>query len=235
MSDNSLLPPVSLLLLNGGIGKRVELDTPKQFYEIHGHPIMAYAIIAATKIPEIREIVVNAPKGFEERTQSILENYCGGIPSKVVKGGRSRQSSVRKLVDVASHECILLHETARPMISAGTYRTLLEHEAENVGYFADIPFSMCRLDPVTQTVQKNVRRNRVFNIQLPQKFNRATLLKGHLAAKANKKQFTEDAMLVHKMTKAKVHALPGDPRNIKVTTPKDLVIAEQLMNRRNTV
>jgi len=49
-----------------------------------------------------------------------------------------------------------------------------------------------------------------------------------LAAKANKKQFTEDAMLVHKMTKAKVHALPGDPRNIKVTTPKDLVIAEQL-------
>jgi len=62
---------------------------------------------------------VNAPKGFEERTQSILENYCGGIPSKVVKGGRSRQSSVRKLVDVASHECILLHETARPMISAG--------------------------------------------------------------------------------------------------------------------
>jgi 2-C-methyl-D-erythritol 4-phosphate cytidylyltransferase len=51
-----------------------------------------------------------------------------------------------------------------------------------------------------------------------------------LAAKQKKKSFTEDAVLVHKMSKATVHALPGDQRNIKVTSPKDLVLVSQLMS-----
>ena len=223
--------PASLLLLNGGVGSRVQLDTPKQFYEIRGHPIMAYVLIAATFVEAIKEIVINAPKGFEGRTQSILEHYCPNIPSKLVKAGTSRQSSTRKLVQAASYECVLVHETARPLISAETYQTLLDHKEPNAGYFADIPFSMCRLDLETQTIRKNVRRDKVFNIQLPQKFKRATLLKAHEAAKLKKKKFTEDAVLVHKMVGEQFHAVPGDQRNIKVTTAKDLVIASQLMDK----
>lgn len=232
MNKNIPLRPVSLLLLNGGIGTRVELGSPKQFYEIHGHPMMAYAIIAATRVEAIQEIVVNAPAGFAERTQSILEHYCAGIPTKLVEGAPSRQNSTYKLVEAASHDRILLHETARPIISAETYQELLDHAEENVGYFTDIPFSMCRLDPKTQTIRKNVRRDRVFNIQLPQKFDRSTLLAAHKAAKAAKRLFTEDAVLVHKMADVLFHALPGDQRNIKVTTAKDLKIASQLMNER---
>lgn len=229
MTVQSNHSPASLLLLNGGVGSRIKHSEPKQFYEIHGHPIMAYTIIAATRIDAITEIVLNAPKGYEERTREILEHYAGGKPTKIVEGGKSRQDSTRILVQAASNPRVILHETARPMVTAQMYQALLDHEGDNAGYFDDIPFSMCRIDQKTQTVKKNVRREKVFNIQLPQKFDRETLLKAHAAAQDAGKTFTEDAVLVHKMTDAPVHALSGDSRNIKVTTPKDLVIASQLM------
>ena len=164
----------SLLLLNGGVGQRTELDHPKQFFQVGGHPIMAYAIIAALKLPAIKEIIINAPKGYEERTKEIMNNYVSNLPFKIVPGGRSRQSSARKLAEAAQYDQVLVHETARPVIAEATYNDLLMHEEDNVGYFVDIPFSMCRLDPDTNTLSKNVRRDRVFNIQLPQTFNRTT-------------------------------------------------------------
>jgi len=77
---------------------------------------------------------------------------------------------------------------------------------------------------------ENVPRDRVFNIQLPQKFDRTTLISAHEKALTANQTFTEDAVMVHEMTDASVHALDGDPRNIKVTTPSDVVIVSQLMN-----
>lgn len=229
MKKSSTDKPVSLLLLNGGIGKRAAHDEPKQFYELHGHPMMAYAIIAATKVPQIQEIVINAPKGYAERTKQILQNYAGGIAVKVTECGTTRQKSSFILAEAASYDTLILHETARPLINPQTYLSLLEHKADNVGYFVDIPFSMCRLNPKTKVIRKNVRRDKVHNIQLPQKFGKKHLLSAHEKARSEGKVFTEDAVMVFKMTSEDVHALDGDSQNIKVTTPEDFSIAEQLM------
>lgn len=221
--------PISLLLLNGGVGKRAEHSEPKQFYELHGHPMMAYAIIAATKVSQIQEIVINAPDGYVERTQQIMQNYAGHIAVQVKECGATRQESSLILAEAASHDIVIMHETARPLINARTYFDLIDHAADNVGYFVDIPFSMCRLDPKTRVIRKNVRRDKVYNIQLPQKFNKASLLSAHTQARSEKKTFTEDAVMMFKMTSAEVHAIDGDSQNIKVTTPEDFAIAEQLM------
>lgn len=219
----------SLLLLNGGVGQRSQLDYPKQFFEVRGHPIMAYAIIAAQELSAIKEIIVNTPKGYETRTKEIMDHYCSHLPYTMVSGGLNRQGSMLKLAEAAQYDQVLVHETARPVITEATYNDLLVREEKNIGYFADIPFSMCRLDPNSKSLSKGVCRNQVFNIQLPQKFDRKTLLKAHKVAKKNKKIFTEDAVMVHEMTGSVVHALPGDHRNIKVTTPKDLALVTQLI------
>lgn len=220
---------ISLLLLNGGVGSRLALDVPKQFHEVNGHPIMAYTLIAASKIDAISEIVLNAPEGFEARTREILDHYAGGKPVTLVAPGASRQASVHHLLQATTNPRVLIHETARPMVTRAMFQALIDHEADNVGYFDDITFSMCRVDRKTQTVSKNVRREKVFNIQLPQKFDRATLVAAHEGALSKGRIFTEDAVMVHKMTDAKVHVLPGDPRNIKVTTQNDLITISQLI------
>jgi 2-C-methyl-D-erythritol 4-phosphate cytidylyltransferase len=232
MSFSSSDHKISLLLLNGGVGSRLALDIPKQFHEVNGHPIMAYTLIAASKIEAISEIVLNTPEGHEARTREILDHYAGGKPVTLVEAGRSRQQSVHRLVEGATNPRVLIHETARPLVTQAMFQVLIDHEADNVGYFDDIPFSMCRVDWKTQTVSKNVRREKVFNIQLPQKFDRATLAAAHKTALKKGVTFTEDAMMVHKMTDAKVHVLPGDPRNIKVTTQNDLITVSQLIQTR---
>jgi len=222
--------PASLLLLNGGVGSRLKLGIPKQFHEILGRPLMAYSIIAAAKIDTINEIIINAPSGCEARTEEVMERYASGKAFKLVKGGATRQMSTRILAQSASNDRVILHETARPLVTGEMYQALLEHEAENIGYFDDIPFSMCGLDTETRMICENVPRDRVFNIQLPQKFDRTTLISAHEKALTANQTFTEDAVMVHEMTDASVHALDGDPRNIKVTTPSDVVIVSQLMN-----
>lgn len=226
---------ISLLLLNGGVGSRLALDIPKQFHEVNGHPLIAYSLIAASKIEVISEIVINAPEGYEARTREILDHYAGGKPVTLVEAGRSRQQSVHRLVEVATTPRVLIHETARPMVTKDMFQALIDHEADNVGYFNDILFSMCRVDRKTQTVSKNVRREKVFNIQLPQKFDRSTLAAAHEAALKKGVTFTEDAVMVHKMTDAKVHVLPGDSRNIKVTTKNDLITISQLIQADSTL
>jgi 2-C-methyl-D-erythritol 4-phosphate cytidylyltransferase len=227
---NAIPPkPVSLLLLSGGVGARSKHHEPKQFFELCGHPMMAYAVIAATKIDAISEILVNAPAEFHDRTREVMEHYCGGKPFQVLQSGETRQESSFILAQAAQHDITLLHETARPFVTQAMYKTLLDDPEENAGYFHNIPFSMCKIDLKTNMVIKGVSREKVFDVQLPQKFNRDSLVAAHHAAIAAGKVYNEDSVMVTKMTDAKVHALSGSGRNIKVTSQEDFTIAENLM------
>ncbi len=219
----------SLLLLNGGIGKRSRHKEPKQFFEMMGHPVLAYSIIAATSLPEIDEIIVNFPAGYADKTIDVLKKYAGDKTFKLIECGPDRQNSSYLLAQQAKNEQVLLHEAARPTVTSTMYQNLLRHASENVGYFAPIPFSVCGMDPNTRTISENIRRDRVFDIQLPQKFNRSTLINAHQAAIKSNKKFTEDAVLIFKMSGTKVHMLDGYSNNIKVTSPEDFHIVERVM------
>jgi 2-C-methyl-D-erythritol 4-phosphate cytidylyltransferase len=223
--------PVSLLLLSGGVGSRSQHSEPKQFFELAGHPMIAHSIIAAIRVDRIKEIVVNAPEGFEERTEHILQSYCGGKPYKLMPPGKTRQESAQILAEAASHDTVIIHEAARPFVNKEMFQELIDNEAENVGFCYPIAFSMCRIDPKTRRIRKGVSREKVFDIQLPQKFNRRILLVAHEIARDRGKMFNEDAVLCVKMAGVEVLSLTGSSRNRKITTQEDFVIAEQMMKR----
>ena len=226
--------PVSLLLLSGGVGARSKHHEPKQFFELCGHPMMAYAVIAATKVNAITEILVNASEDFHDRTCEIMDHYCGGKPFKVLESGQTRQQSSFILAQAAQSDTVLLHETARPFVTQAMYQALLDDPEENAGYFHSIPFSMCKIDRKTKMVAKGVSREKVFDVQLPQKFNRDSLVAAHHAAIEAGKSYTEDSVMVTKMAGAKVHALIGSSRNLKVTSQVDFTIAESFMESKKT-
>lgn len=226
MSD--IEPFASLLILSGGVGERSKHTEPKQFYEIAGHPMVAHSIIAALRESRFGEIIINAPEGYEERTAKLVAAYCGSKPHRVVAAGSTRQKSARILAEAARYDTVVLHEAARPFVDLPMYKRLLDSPAPNVGYYHAIPFSMCKIDAKTRLVKKGVSREKVFNIQLPHKFSRADLLKAHEAAEARNISYNEDTVMVVQEKGADVLALDGISRNIKVTTPEDFVIAEQL-------
>lgn len=220
---------VSFLLLSGGVGSRSGHDEPKQFRKILKTEMMGYALRTANAHPRVAEIVTNAPEGYEERTRVICERYAPDKPVVVLPCGVTRQASVRILCERARQPIVILHEAARPMLDAGMIDELLTSEARNAGMFSAIPFSMCEVDIETGLVRRNVPRSSVFNIQLPQKFDRAVLEAAHRAAAERQVEFTEDAILVSEMTGESVRAIAGHTRNIKVTTPEDFGIVAGFM------
>lgn len=220
---------VSFLLLSGGVGSRSGHNEPKQFRKILKTEMMGYALMVANAHPRVAEIVTNAPESYEERTKVLCEKYAPDKPVRILPCGKTRQESVSILCSAATSDIVILHEAARPMIDRGMIDELLSSDARNAGMFSAIPYSMCEIDPETGFVLRNVPRNVVFNIQLPQKFDRAVLEAAHKAAAEKAVEFTEDTVLVSEMTGENVRAIAGHARNIKVTTPEDFGIVANFM------
>jgi 2-C-methyl-D-erythritol 4-phosphate cytidylyltransferase len=223
----------SFLLLSGGVGSRTALKYPKQFHFINGHPMVAYAIIAATRVPEIDEIIINCPEGFDEQTREIVDAYAGQFKVKIVPSGSTRHESTRLLYEAAKNDRVILHEAARPIITPENITGLINSEHDNVAYCLPIHFSMCTVDPTSRQMLSRVDRNSTMNIQLPQKFLKANLADAHQKAKAQDLVFTEDAMLCHEVGGYEVFYLDGWNTNVKITTPDDFHFAEAVLNGYN--
>lgn len=219
----------SLLLLSGGVGSRTSLDYPKQFHKIKGHPMLVYSLIAASKVREIDEFVINYPDGCEEVTREIIASYFPKHNIKLVPCGATRHESTKILLESASNLHVIIHEAARPIICAGGFRELINHEANNVSYCIPIPFSMCEIDPGTMEMVRRVDRSTTMNIQLPQKFSKRDLLLAHEKAAKLNIAYTEDAMLVREVGNIPVNFMVGWEKNIKVTTREDFVFAESFL------
>lgn len=223
----------SLLLLSGGVGSRTALEYPKQFHKINGHPMLVYSLIAASKVREIDEFIINYPEGFEEITREIIASYFPERSVKFVPCGQTRHESTRLLLNEAKNLNVIVHEAARPMISSSRFKELISHNNNNVGYCLPIPFSMCEIDIKTMEMVKRVDRDATMNIQLPQKFSKRDLLDAHEKASEMDVVFTEDAMLVREIGNTSVSFMIGWETNIKVTTREDFAFAEAFLKESN--
>ncbi|PSW19457.1 2-C-methyl-D-erythritol 4-phosphate cytidylyltransferase [Photobacterium sanctipauli] len=219
----------SLILLNGGVGSRVAADRPKQFLNINGIPIIVFSLVAADGCDEINEIVINYPHGWLEQTQKIVEKYGIKKAVKYVEAGATRHESVALMVSECSSDNVIIHESARPMITSDDFQSLVEHHASNVSYMHEIPFTVAPVEPETGKVTGYLERSKLRNVQLPQKFVKSELESAHTMAKDKGLNFTEDATLLASMG-FEVLFTDGSDNNFKVTTPVDVKVAGFLLS-----
>ncbi|MDE0572229.1 2-C-methyl-D-erythritol 4-phosphate cytidylyltransferase [Demequina sp. B12] len=222
---------ISLLLLNGGIGARAKTAGPKQFVKINGVPILVYSLKEADEVEAITEIVVNYPAGHLDTVEQLVRDYAIATPVKFVEAGTTRQESVAKLLDAADNDTVMIHESARPLVTAQDFAALANSEHANVGFMREISFTVAPVDPDTQRVTGSLERARLRNVQLPQKFAAADLRKGHEFAIAEGRTFTEDATMCADAG-IDVFFIEGDESNLKVTTPGDVRLATHLFRTR---
>jgi 2-C-methyl-D-erythritol 4-phosphate cytidylyltransferase len=229
----SYKPLVSFLLFSGGVGARSGHHEPKQFYDVNGHPLIAYALLAANEVARVGEIIINSPIGFEDLTLEIAEKYCPNKRIVIVQGGATRHESSLLLTQAAQYDTVVLHEAARPFIDSKMILDLIECTDLNAGFCQPIPFSMCEVDKSTGYISRGIPRENAFNIQLPQKYQRETLMSAHKCCIELDIQFTEDAIMVVQTLGSFVRPLSGADTNLKVTTPNDFKICEILLRRVN--
>lgn len=218
----------SLLLLSGGIGSRINIGKPKQFIQLNGIPMIVYSLLAIKDIDSICEVIINYPKKEKKQLNKFIK--LSGISKKIklVSAGKTRQSSVYKMLKKATSKHVIIHESARPLVSKKSFRILINEKNKNCGYMNEIPFTIIPVDNSKKIVTGSVNRDDFKNVQLPQKFNTKKLKKAHKIAHSKNLVFTEDSGLFVN-NKEKFYFIDGDDRNIKITYKNDLIVAERLL------
>ncbi|TYB58374.1 SDR family oxidoreductase [Nonomuraea sp. PA05] len=224
------------VLLAGGVGQRVGLGTPKQLIEVAGRSIIEHSLAVFESAPEIDEIVVLMTPGYADRVREIVARGGYRKVSKVVDGGSSRtESTWRALAALGEEECdVLLHDAVRPLLEpriiTECVRALETHEAVNVA----IPSSDTVLVATPEgAIGEVLDRSRLRRSQTPQCFRLSVIRKAYERAMADPGfawlPATDDCGVVLRyLPEVPIHLVQGSERNIKVTHPADLHIAELL-------
>lgn len=215
-----------LVVLAGGIGRRIGRPFPKQFLLLGGKPLLVHVLEKARAIPELERIVITCPEAHLEETKQLIANHGFDPRFSCIVGGATRQESVYKgLQALEGMDSVVIHEAVRPLVTTEEFRALIASPDENAMYGIPISFTVLRGH---EYVEGLLDRDELVNVQLPQKFDRAKLLAAHEAARAEGTSFTEDASLFVHHIGEKVRILPGSERNVKITVPADIVMAEAL-------
>lgn len=215
-----------MIVLAGGIGKRIGRPVPKQFLLLGGKPLIIHVLEKARDLDQVERVVITCPEGFLEQTRQLVVNHRLGAKFEFLVGGATRQESVYLgLLALEGVDSVVIHEAVRPLVTLDEFRMLLEAPEANAMFGLGVPFTVLKGH---EYVEGLLERSELVNVQLPHKFDRARLLEAHKAARRDGADFTEDASLFYHYTGESVRILEGSERNIKITVPTDMVTAEAL-------
>ncbi len=227
----------SVLLLAAGTGSRFKAKIPKQFVKLLGKPLILWSLLPIEKLVknkkiQLTELVIVCDAKYRSKIGKIVAKKTPALTPflRFAQGGKIRQESVLNGLKQATGTNLLLHETARPCKLYPFFLQLLNNPNPNVTLAEDIPFTVLKKDPQTALLNEILVRNELFNVQLPQKFDLASLLAAHEKAASENREFTDDSSLLFAYG-GTVTTEKGSPDNIKVTHPQDLAIAKRIIKK----
>lgn len=221
------------IIVAAGQGRRMGTQVQKQFLEIGGRPVLYYSMACFQKSAVIDEIVlVTSPDRIRFCQEEIVDFYGMDKVVKIVPGGKERRDSVCEgLRQCEGADYVFIHDGARPFITEEILErareAVTEHQACAVG--APVKDTVKLLDG-DGFVADTPPRERTWLVQTPQCFSYALICQAYRALDEKRaKTVTDDAMAVELSGLAKVKMALGDYRNIKITTPEDLAVAESFL------
>lgn len=217
------------IIVAAGSGKRFESDTPKQFLELLGKPIIFHTIDRFDKADSVDEIVVVLAADRMEWFAQNSQKYFLTKGITAVEGGRSRVESVRNGFHAVRNETelVAVHDAARPLVTVAEIARTIEGARETG--------AACLTTPVTDTIKeikgsriaRTIDRSSLRRAVTPQVF-RYDILREALAGSNLDEGVTDECYLVE-MIGGEIAFIDGSARNVKITVPDDLIIAEALL------
>lgn len=224
------------IILAGGKSQRFR-DADKLTTMLSNKQLIAYSIEEFDISHLFSNIILVARKEKESIYQKIINNHCKYTPSSVVKGGESRQISVyNALLSMKSQpDIVLIHDGARPFVNRNMLYQVIEAARKYGGASLGIhPKDLIKIDNGNGYVKETIKKRLAWLVQTPQAFCWNPLINAHKAA-FNSRDFTyeDDASLLEAL-EIPIKMIEGKDTNIKVTTPEDLLIAEQIIQNIGT-
>jgi 2-C-methyl-D-erythritol 4-phosphate cytidylyltransferase len=222
----------TILVPAAGSGRRMGASLNKQYLLLAGEPILARTLTVFERHPQVTGIFVIAPPDEVAfcRTE-IVDRFGLSKVREVVAGGAERQDSVRNgllACGAAAEEIILIHDGVRPFLAAGVIDQVIAAAREVGGCVVGVPVKDTIKEVELNRVAGTPDRRRLWQAQTPQAFPFRIITEAHEAARRDGFRGTDDASLVERLGGA-VAMVEGSYRNIKITTPEDLVLARAFL------
>ncbi len=222
---------VSAIIPAAGSGRRLGSPIRKQFLKLRGKPLLVYALEAFEGCPDIDDIILVIPRGDEEFSlRGIAEEYGISKLRRAVAGGGERQESVYNgLMTLGCDTSIaVIHDAVRPFIGSEDISGAISLCEECGAVVTAIPVSDTVKVSDGETVERTLDRGRLWLAQTPQVFRLDLIKEAYRHAAEDNFTATDDSSLVERIG-FEVRIYVGSYRNIKITTPDDLRIAELML------
>ncbi|HEV2828753.1 MAG TPA: 2-C-methyl-D-erythritol 4-phosphate cytidylyltransferase [Pyrinomonadaceae bacterium] len=218
------------IIAAAGSGSRMGGKRPKQFLELAGVPIIFHALLAFERCDSIQQIVTVLSAGETDGFLSIAKGHGIQKLATVVTGGETRAASVLqglRAVDSAA-EVVAVHDGVRPFVTCDEIaRTVTAAKLEGAAILVSTPVDTVK--EVRQgVVSRTLDRCTIRYALTPQCFDYRLLRRAYEQVDVLDQSFTDEASVVERMG-AKIVTVEGSARNIKITRPEDLVMAEAIL------
>lgn len=221
-----------VVIVAGGSGTRMKREIPKQFIPVAGNPILMHTLEAFHSTDPQIQIILALPESQVLGWKSLCAQYTFDIPHQIIHGGDTRFQSVKNgLSQIPEGEgLVAIHDGVRPLVDGKIIEASYSIAAEKGNAIVAVPLKDS-IRWANGDENKVLDRSEYQLIQTPQTFQVA-LIKSAFQ-RGYDPSFTDDATVLE-ATGEKINLIPGDYRNIKITTPEDLAVAEAfLANRLN--
>lgn len=228
------------IVLSAGVGSRMKSDIPKQYMDLLGKPVIYYSLKAFEDAGFSSVVLVCGKDDVEYCKQEIVEKYGLKTVKAVVPGGKERYHSVFEgLKAVQESDYVFIHDGARPMIDQETISRLKEAVVKEEAAVAGMPVKdTIKIVDDECYVSDTPERQYVWQVQTPQCFAYSIIYEAYKNVIQDEEEgwtipkITDDAMVLEYATDHEVKMIEADYRNIKITTPEDLAIANVFLSER---
>lgn len=230
---------IAAILPAAGMGTRMGADTPKQFLELDGVPIVILSLRRMASCELITDIIVaTRESGMAWLDEQIRgEKWAQNV--RVVRGGDSRQASVARALEEipGDTEMVVVHDAVRPFVTREQIARVIDEARRCRAAILGVPamdtvkeVKRASLPEDVALVTATVPRERVVLAQTPQAFAAKLLKEAFAKAQADGISASDEAALVERLGH-EVHVVLGSERNIKITRPADMELARFYLER----
>ncbi|MBV9830758.1 MAG: bifunctional cytidylyltransferase/SDR family oxidoreductase [Marmoricola sp.] len=225
--------PNVAVVLAGGVGARVGLDIPKQLIKIAGHTILEHTLKALDAHPDVDQVVVMMAAGHLDAVREITRNGDYPKVTHLLEGAETRNGTTRRALEVVGPDDakVLFHDAVRPLVSARIVRdcfaALDRYDAVDVAIPSADTIIEVDADNVIREIppRANLRRG-----QTPQAFRAGTIRAAyeHAATDPDFAATDDCSVVLRYLPETPIWVVAGEERNMKVTEPIDVYIADKL-------
>src|SRR5436190_9564079 len=230
---------IAAILPAAGMGTRMGAETPKQFLELNGTPIVILSLRRIASCTLVTDLIVATRADEIQRLEERIAKEKLKQPVRVVKGGDSRQDSVAAALREVPNEAeiVLVHDAVRPFVTVEQITRVIEEARRCHAAILGIPamdtvkeVKRASLPEDVALITATVPRERVVLAQTPQVFATKLLKEAFARAEQDGVTASDEAGLVERLGH-NVHVVLGSERNIKITKPSDLDLAKFYLER----